>query len=88
MKATDLFVRCLEAEGVTHLFGVPGEEEGRDQTAKHGEAPCVFGTAPARESSARADARAAPHAFLTNMGRPGSSSKMRGRHGRFRGVAV
>lgn len=26
MKASDLFVRCLEAEGVTHLFGVPGEE--------------------------------------------------------------
>lgn len=26
MKASDLFVRCLEAEGVTHIFGVPGEE--------------------------------------------------------------
>ncbi len=26
MKASDLFVRCLEAEGVTHVFGVPGEE--------------------------------------------------------------
>ena len=25
-KASDLFVRCLEAEGVTHIFGVPGEE--------------------------------------------------------------
>ena len=26
MKSSDLFVRCLEAEGVTHIFGVPGEE--------------------------------------------------------------
>jgi acetolactate synthase-1/2/3 large subunit len=26
MKASDLFVRCLEAEGVEYLFGVPGEE--------------------------------------------------------------
>jgi len=26
MKASDLFVRCLESEGVTHIFGVPGEE--------------------------------------------------------------
>ncbi|MFQ5783275.1 MAG: acetolactate synthase large subunit [Alphaproteobacteria bacterium] len=26
MKASDLFVRCLEAEGVTHIFGIPGEE--------------------------------------------------------------
>jgi acetolactate synthase-1/2/3 large subunit len=25
-KASDVFVRCLEAEGVTHIFGVPGEE--------------------------------------------------------------
>ena len=25
-KASDLFVRCLEAEGVTHIYGVPGEE--------------------------------------------------------------
>ena len=24
-KASDLFVRCLEAEGVTHIFGVPGK---------------------------------------------------------------
>ena len=35
MKASDLFVRCLEAEGVTHIFGVPGErrERGRDDLA-------------------------------------------------------
>ncbi|WP_439814231.1 acetolactate synthase large subunit [Zavarzinia sp. CC-PAN008] len=26
MKASDLLVRCLEKEGVTHIFGVPGEE--------------------------------------------------------------
>ncbi len=26
IKASDLFVRCLEAEGVTRIFGVPGEE--------------------------------------------------------------
>lgn len=26
MKASDLFVRCLESEGVERIFGVPGEE--------------------------------------------------------------
>ncbi len=26
MKASDLLVRALEAEGVTHIFAVPGEE--------------------------------------------------------------
>ncbi len=26
IKASDLFVQCLEAEDVTHIFGVPGEE--------------------------------------------------------------
>lgn len=26
MKAAELFVRCLEKEGVTHAYGVPGEE--------------------------------------------------------------
>ena len=26
MKASDLFVRCLESEGVDRIFGVPGEE--------------------------------------------------------------
>ena len=26
MKASDLFVRCLEAEGVERIFGVPGAE--------------------------------------------------------------
>lgn len=26
MKASDLFVRCLETEGVEYVFGVPGEE--------------------------------------------------------------
>ncbi|NQU70877.1 MAG: acetolactate synthase large subunit, partial [Rhodospirillales bacterium] len=26
MKASDLFVKCLEAEGVEQIFGVPGEE--------------------------------------------------------------
>ncbi len=26
MKASDLFVKCLEAEGVEYIFGVPGEE--------------------------------------------------------------
>ena len=25
-KASDLFVECLEAEGVGHVFGIPGEE--------------------------------------------------------------
>ena len=26
MKATDLFVKCLETEGIEYIFGVPGEE--------------------------------------------------------------
>ena len=26
MKASDVFVKCLESEGVTRIFGVPGEE--------------------------------------------------------------
>src|ERR671922_2874374 len=26
MKASDLFVKCLEAEGVEYIFGLPGEE--------------------------------------------------------------
>ncbi len=26
MKASDLFVKCLETEGITRIFGVPGEE--------------------------------------------------------------
>ncbi len=26
MKASDLFVKCLEAEGIDYIFGVPGEE--------------------------------------------------------------
>jgi acetolactate synthase-1/2/3 large subunit len=26
MKASDLFIRCLEEEGVEYMFGVPGEE--------------------------------------------------------------
>ena len=26
MKASDLFVRCLENEGIEYVFGVPGEE--------------------------------------------------------------
>ena len=25
-KASDLFVECLEAEGVRYVFGIPGEE--------------------------------------------------------------
>ena len=26
MKASDLFVRALESEGVKYIFGIPGEE--------------------------------------------------------------
>lgn len=26
MKASELFVRCLETEGIEYVFGVPGEE--------------------------------------------------------------
>jgi acetolactate synthase-1/2/3 large subunit len=27
MKAAELFVKCLENEGVEYIFGVPGEEK-------------------------------------------------------------
>lgn len=27
MKAAELFVKCLENEGVEYIFGVPGEED-------------------------------------------------------------
>ena len=27
MKASDLFVQCLEEEGTEYIFGVPGEAE-------------------------------------------------------------
>ena len=26
MKSSELFVKCLEAEGVEYIFGLPGEE--------------------------------------------------------------
>jgi len=26
VKASDLFIQCLEEEGVEYIFGVPGEE--------------------------------------------------------------
>lgn len=26
MKASDLFIKCLEDEGVEYIFGIPGEE--------------------------------------------------------------
>ena len=26
MKAAELFVKCLENEGIKYIFGVPGEE--------------------------------------------------------------
>ncbi|MDX1285797.1 MAG: thiamine pyrophosphate-binding protein, partial [Draconibacterium sp.] len=26
MKAAELFVKCLENEGVEYIFGIPGEE--------------------------------------------------------------
>ncbi len=26
MKASELFIRCLENEGVEYIFGIPGEE--------------------------------------------------------------
>ena len=26
MKTSDLFIKCLENEGVDYIFGIPGEE--------------------------------------------------------------
>ena len=26
MKTSDLFIKCLENEGIEYIFGVPGEE--------------------------------------------------------------
>lgn len=36
MKAAELFVRCLEAEGVEYMFGVPGEENAEFMMALEG----------------------------------------------------
>ena len=36
MRASDLFVRCLEAEGVEYVFGVPGEERPKAVTKGEG----------------------------------------------------
>ena len=36
MNAAELFVRCLEAEGVKHIFGVPGEENAHFMMALEG----------------------------------------------------
>ena len=30
VKASDLFVKCLEEEEVEYIFGVPGEENAKD----------------------------------------------------------
>ena len=35
MKASDLFIKCLEEEGVTRIFGVPGEENNMDSHDMH-----------------------------------------------------
>mgnify|MGYP000493070162 CR=1 FL=1 len=30
-NAADLLVECLQEEGVEYIFGIPGEEPGRDE---------------------------------------------------------
>ena len=40
-KASDLFVECLEAEGVRHIFGIPGEET-RDLNALALDVPSII----------------------------------------------
>ena len=37
MKASDLFVKCLETEGIEYNFGVPGEENAGTFVAMHTE---------------------------------------------------
>ena len=36
MKASDLFVKCLEAEGVERIFGIPGEENADEMRIQNG----------------------------------------------------
>ena len=40
-KASDLFVQCLEAEGVKRIFGVPGEENAHFMMSLE-DSPIVF----------------------------------------------
>ena len=67
MKASDLFVRCLEAEGVERLYGVPGEENATRQMAISWRGPlgpnplnqnssCGTGTGAAGSQDLEADA--------------------------------
>lgn len=42
MNTAELFVQCLEAEGVTHIFGVPGEENADFMMALEGSAQIEF----------------------------------------------
>ena len=38
LNAAELFVLCLESEGATRVFGVPGEENAEDSDGFSGEA--------------------------------------------------
>ena len=40
VKASDLFVRCLEAQGVRRIFGVPGEENAAFMMSLEKSLPC------------------------------------------------
>ena len=42
MKASDLFVKCLEAEGVERIYGVPGEGKRRHPCCRSWTARLIF----------------------------------------------
>ena len=48
-RASDVFVECLEAEGVKHVFGIPGEETLDLNESLSRSAMAPFPCQPARE---------------------------------------
>ena len=73
MKAAELFVRCLESEGVMRIFGSPGEENIDGISSDHpwtrftdnvGFLPLRIWTSPHEHPSAsRCEQGFCPHAF-------------------------
>src|SRR5918993_900361 len=64
-KASDVFVECLEAEGVTHVFGIPGEET-LDLNESLADSSIEF--VPVRHEQAGAYIDRAPLVALTGQG--------------------
>jgi len=81
MKASELFVRCLEAEGVSHVFGIPGEETLDLLEAIHGSRITFITTRHEQAAAFMANAwgrlRHQPGVCLSTLG-PGATNLMTG----------